>query len=258
MTLASSAPVTTAMTPGDCFAAAASMLLILAWACGERTNATCAMRGSTTSLTILRAALRQPRQVRPRHRAADIGIRPVERGQHGRGVVDDFHRLPPARASAPPPRWRRRWPDSRCSGSSCRKSARGFSRGSARRRRAAIPARSAACRACRSRIAERCAARTPSAGRRSRPRPTRPRWSRPWRRRIAPPASGSRARSRRRPAPCRRRRRHARSRHGCRSGPARRAGNRPGLSAHRPSRRTGSPLTVSVMSQRCSLMAAPP
>ena len=51
MTLASSAPVTTAMTPGDFFAAAASMLLILACACGERTNATCAMRGSTTSLT---------------------------------------------------------------------------------------------------------------------------------------------------------------------------------------------------------------
>ena len=40
---------------------------------------------------ILPASLRQPLQIRPRHRAADIGIRPVERGQHGRGVVGDFH-----------------------------------------------------------------------------------------------------------------------------------------------------------------------
>ena len=50
-TPASSGPVTTATTPGAFFAAAASMLLIRAWAWGERTNATCAMRGSTTSLT---------------------------------------------------------------------------------------------------------------------------------------------------------------------------------------------------------------
>ena len=75
----------------------------------------------------------------------------------------------------------------------------------------------------------------PSAGRRSRPYRTRPRWSRRARRRIAPPASGSRVRSRRRPAPCRRRRRHARSRHGCRSARAPRAGNRPASCAHRPS-----------------------
>jgi hypothetical protein len=51
MTLASAAPVTTAITPGDFFAASALMLLSFACACGERTNATCAMRGSTTSLT---------------------------------------------------------------------------------------------------------------------------------------------------------------------------------------------------------------
>ena len=51
MTFASSAPVTTAMTPGAFFAALASMLLMRAWACGERTKATCAMRGSITSLT---------------------------------------------------------------------------------------------------------------------------------------------------------------------------------------------------------------
>ncbi len=49
---------------------------------------------------VLRAALRQPRQIGPRHRAADVGVRPVERGEEGRGVFDDFHRLPPARASA--------------------------------------------------------------------------------------------------------------------------------------------------------------
>ena len=47
---------------------------------------------------ILPATLRQPLQIGPRHRAADVGIRPVERGQHGRGVVGDFHFPPPARA----------------------------------------------------------------------------------------------------------------------------------------------------------------
>ena len=40
---------------------------------------------------ILPASLREPLQIRPRHRAPDIGVRPVERGQHGRGVVGDFH-----------------------------------------------------------------------------------------------------------------------------------------------------------------------
>ena len=51
ITLDSSAPVTTAMTPGIAFAAAVSIALMRACACGERTNATCAMRGSVTSLT---------------------------------------------------------------------------------------------------------------------------------------------------------------------------------------------------------------
>ena len=51
MTFASSGPVTTAITPSDVFAAAVSMLTMRACACGERTKATCAMRGSTTSLT---------------------------------------------------------------------------------------------------------------------------------------------------------------------------------------------------------------
>ena len=56
ITLASSAPVTTAITPGARFAAVGIDRLMRAWAWGERTNATCAMRGSTTSLTILRRA----------------------------------------------------------------------------------------------------------------------------------------------------------------------------------------------------------
>ena len=51
ITAASSAPVTTATTPGAFFASAVSILLMRACACGERTNATCTMRGSTTSLT---------------------------------------------------------------------------------------------------------------------------------------------------------------------------------------------------------------
>src|SRR6185312_6837787 len=51
ITFDSSAPVTTAMTPGAVLAWAASIFLMRAWACGERTNATWPMRGSTTSLT---------------------------------------------------------------------------------------------------------------------------------------------------------------------------------------------------------------
>ena len=44
--------------------------------------------------------LRQPRDIRPRHRAADIGIRPVERAQRGGDVVGDLHLPCPARACA--------------------------------------------------------------------------------------------------------------------------------------------------------------
>ena len=51
MTAASSLPVTTAMTPGMRFAAAASIATMLACACGERRNTTCAIRGSSMSLT---------------------------------------------------------------------------------------------------------------------------------------------------------------------------------------------------------------
>src|SRR5262249_1838516 len=40
---------------------------------------------------ILAAALGEPRQIRPRHRAADIGIRPVEGGKAGRLILGDFH-----------------------------------------------------------------------------------------------------------------------------------------------------------------------
>ena len=51
MTAASSSPVTTAMTPGMRFAASASIAMIFACACGERRNTTCAIRGSSMSLT---------------------------------------------------------------------------------------------------------------------------------------------------------------------------------------------------------------
>src|SRR6185295_8581097 len=42
---------TTAITPSACFAAAVSIATMRACACGERTYATCPMRGSATSLT---------------------------------------------------------------------------------------------------------------------------------------------------------------------------------------------------------------
>ena len=46
---ARSAPVNTATTPGDAFAAAVSMRVIRACACGERTNTANVCCGSTTS-----------------------------------------------------------------------------------------------------------------------------------------------------------------------------------------------------------------
>ena len=50
-TFASSAPVTTAMTPGAALAASVSIDTMRACACGERTKATWPMRGGTVSLT---------------------------------------------------------------------------------------------------------------------------------------------------------------------------------------------------------------
>ena len=44
---------------------------------------------------ILAAALGEPRQIGPRHRAADIGVRAVEGGEAGRLIVGDFHFAPP-------------------------------------------------------------------------------------------------------------------------------------------------------------------
>ena len=85
MTLASSAPVHHRDHVRRFLSAAvASMLFIFACACGERTNATCAMRGSTTSRDGFARPAKQPAHVGSRHRAADIGIGPVERGEEGR------------------------------------------------------------------------------------------------------------------------------------------------------------------------------
>ncbi len=51
---------------------------------------------------ILPAPLGEPCQIRPRHRAPDVRIRPVERRQRGRHIGGDLHRVVPgARASRP-------------------------------------------------------------------------------------------------------------------------------------------------------------
>ena len=177
ITLASSAPVTTAMTPGAFFAASASIEDNFRVRVRRAHEGDMRHARQRNVADILPAPLREPLQIRPRHRAADIGIRPVERGQYGRGVVGDFHFLLP-RALAPPLPPHRRWRDSRCSGSNCRRCVRGFRRGSAPCRASTIPARRRACRACNSRIAARCAARRPPADRQFRRSPTGPRWSR--------------------------------------------------------------------------------
>ena len=86
------------------------------------------------------APLHQPIEIRPRHRLADIGIRPVEHrkrfGLCRRSTSWRASGARPRRRSRP----RRRWPDSRCSGSSCRKDARGSARGPASAIASADPA----------------------------------------------------------------------------------------------------------------------
>ena len=234
MTFASSAPVTTATTPGAFFAAAVSMFLMRACACGERRKATCAMRGNVDVADILPAPLHQSRQVRPRHRAADIGIRPVERG----GLIGESF------MAHPPPRRGRgtmrsmvegagllRWPSRPFRLASLATSPHaGRSEPRLRHRFDRIDDRliaGAAAVIAGEMLADCLAARhvaareqflradqhagraiaalqrvalagRRAADRRSRRCPTGPRWFRPPRRRIAPPASGSRARSRRR------------------------------------------------------------
>ena len=91
ITFASSGPVTTAITPGAFSALLLSIFTMRACACGERRYATCAHARQRHVAHILRAALREPLQVRARHRAADIGIRTVERGERRGEVGDDFH-----------------------------------------------------------------------------------------------------------------------------------------------------------------------
>ncbi len=100
ITLASSAPVTTATTPGAFFASAVSIFLMRAWACGERRKATCSHARQRNVADVLAPALRQPRQIGPRDRAADIGVRPVKRGEAGNDVLDDLH-FPPRFFSSP-------------------------------------------------------------------------------------------------------------------------------------------------------------
>ena len=203
----------------------------------------------------LRAALRQPRQVRPRHRAADIGVRPVERGEGGRVVVGDFHRA----RSRPLLRHRLDRIDDRLIAGAAAVVAGDVLADFLAARHAAVAQQllrgqqhAGRAEAALQRVAllERGLQVGDLAGIRHALDGLDL-----ARRRIAPPASGSRARPRRRPAPCRRRRRRARSRHGCRSAPASRAGNRPASCAPRPVSRTSSPFTVTAMSWKRSLMA---
>ena len=140
------------------------------------------MRGSVTSLTYCARPCVRRARFGPRHRAADVGVGPVERGEGGREVVDDFHRLPPARACATA---FDRIDDGLIAGAAAVVAGEMLADLLAARHLAvapAVPARSAACRACRSRIAARCASRTRPADRRSRRCRTRLRWSR----RLAP------------------------------------------------------------------------
>ena len=73
LSLASSAPVSTATTPGMALAAAVSMLLILAWACGERTNTARVSPGRVDVVGVLALAGDEADVFLAAHRRADSG-----------------------------------------------------------------------------------------------------------------------------------------------------------------------------------------
>ena len=129
MTAASSSPVTTAITPG-----------ILLGAPGvDRNDLRMGMRRAHEHhmrhprqlhvADIETAPLQQPIEIGPRHRLADVGVRPVQFRQGLRRIAacSVMARGPCCGSCA---LWRslpphRRSPDSRCSGSNCRRDARG-------------------------------------------------------------------------------------------------------------------------------------
>ena len=79
ITLASSAPVTTATTPGAFFAVGRVDVFDARVRVRRAHERDVRHARQHHVADILAAPLRQPRQIGPRHRAADIGIRPVER-----------------------------------------------------------------------------------------------------------------------------------------------------------------------------------
>ena len=104
------------------------------------------------------APLQQALRVRPRHALADVA--PVE--LRARRVQRQL-----SLAHATPPRWRRRSPGIRCSGSSCRRCAPGSLPAKLSCPAGRGPARPSACPACRSRTAARSSRETPSAAARA-------------------------------------------------------------------------------------------
>ena len=258
MTLASSAPVTTAITPGAFFAAAASIALdprVRVRRAHERDMRHARQRHVAD---VLRAALRQPRQVRPRHRAADVGVRPVERGEGGRDCRRRFSLLAPARCL----RHRLDRIDDRVvAGAAAVVAGNVLADFLAARHaavRAAVPARSAACRACRSRIAARCAVSNAACRSAISPESDTPSMVST----LAPSHCTASIRQPRTISPSTRTVQAPQT--PC-SQPtwlpvSARSSRRKSTSVLRASTRlvTVSPLTVSVMSQRCALMAAPP
>ena len=82
--------------------------------CAGKRRAACA---AADVVDIAAAPLQQATCVGARHAAADIAVGTVEKGKRPVAQL----RCPPAPAGAPPLRRRRRWRDSRCSGSNCPK-----------------------------------------------------------------------------------------------------------------------------------------
>src|SRR3546814_14058592 len=80
-----SAPVQTTMTPGACSAAALSMPLILAWACGERTKSAWTCPGRSMS------SVKRPWPVRKRKSSLRLTLAPIPVSGPESGMVLPLH-----------------------------------------------------------------------------------------------------------------------------------------------------------------------
>ena len=169
--LAKSAPVMTKATPGSRFAAIHLNAQNSGMGVGaaEEGGVQHARQGDIVGVTPA------PGQCGFGSRAAAPYGPPSHRALRGRRSRRLRHAcLPPSARLSIVAGWRRRWPDSRCSGKNCRQDGCGSPRAFCAHQRALARPPPSACQVYKSRIAARCVRRKPPADRQSRPVASRP------------------------------------------------------------------------------------